>query len=245
MLHDQKRRYSRNIILPEVGEEGQQKLLNARVLVVGAGGLGSPVLLYLAASGVGNLGIIDGDVVDLSNLQRQILFETSDIGQSKAESAKEALLDLNPEINITCYDQRLDAQNIVQIIADYDIIVDGSDNFETRFLLNDTVIKAGKILVSAAIHRFEGHLYVFKPNAPCYRCIYGDIPPEGTMPNCSEAGILGSVAGTMGAMQATEIIKEIIGIGSLAGSMLLYDGLAATSRKISLTPDSECKICGR
>jgi len=248
MKNDQLIRYSRNIILPEIGEEGQKKLLAAKVLVVGAGGLGSPVLLYLAAAGVGTIGIIDDDRVELGNLQRQILHETADINQPKAESARDAIHDLNPDIKIEIFNKRLTAGNIKGIIRNYDIIADGSDNFETRFLLNDECFTAKKTLVSAAIHRFEGQLSVFKAylgeKHPCYRCIYPEMPPPGTMPKCSEAGILGSVAGIMGAWQATEILKEITGAGeSLSGWLIIFDALKSVSRKVKVKKNRECPVC--
>jgi len=249
MNQDQLRRYSRNIILPEISEEGQEKLLKSKVLVIGAGGLGSPVLLYLAASGVGKIGIIDNDKVDLSNLQRQIIHETTDVNRPKVESAADAVHDLNPDIEVEIYSQRLDEENAAEIISQYDVIADGCDNFETRFLVNDICYQEKKTLVSAAIHRFEGQLSTFKAylgdGNPCYRCIYPEIPPPGTMPDCSQAGILGSVAGIMGSWQATEVIKEILGVGeSLSGSLIVFDALKSTSRKIRVNPDPECKICG-
>jgi len=249
MNQDQLRRYSRNIILPEVGEEGQEKLLAARVLVVGAGGLGSPVLLYLAAAGVGNIGIIDDDKVDVSNLQRQVIHETTDIGRPKAESAADALHDLNPDINLAVYNERLDAGNAAKIIGQYDIVADGSDNIDTRFLVNDVCFATEKTLVSAAIHRFEGQLATFKAylggDNPCYRCIYPSEPPADAMPSCAEAGILGPVAGVMGAWQATEVLKELLDIGeSLSGSLVIFDALKAVSRKVNVKPDPECPVCG-
>jgi len=249
MKHEHEIRYSRHITLPEIGIEGQEKLLAAKVLVVGAGGLGSPSLLYLAASGVGTIGIVDDDKVDLSNLQRQVLHETCEIGRPKTESAKSALLDLNPDIQINCYQTRLDHNNIESIISNYDIVVDGSDNFETRFLINDNCYKAEKTLVSAAIQGFSGQLSTFKAHLgsphPCYRCIYPDIPPAGTAPKCSESGILGGVAGLMGAWQSIEVVKEILGIGeSLSGSLVIFDALLATSRKVKVKRNKNCLCCG-
>jgi molybdopterin/thiamine biosynthesis adenylyltransferase len=247
MNHNQEIRYSRHLCLPQVGRVGQEKLLASRVLVVGAGGLGSPLLLYLAASGVGTIGIVDDDKVELSNLQRQVLHETGDIGAMKTASAREALLDLNPDISVICHQIHLDSSNIDGIIADYDIIADGSDNFETRFLLNDRCFAAGKTLVSAAIGGFTGQLSTFKAYLgephPCYRCIYPEIPPEGTAPKCSEAGILGSVAGVMGTWQAIEITKELLGIGeSLSGHLVIFDALNASSRKVKVRRNMGC-IC--
>jgi molybdopterin/thiamine biosynthesis adenylyltransferase len=241
--HTEKVRYARQTILPNVGEAGQQRLSDAKVLMIGAGGLGTPALLYLAAAGVGTLGIADGDTVDISNLQRQILFETGDVDEPKTDAAQHALHDLNPNITIICH-PAISAENITSIIADYDLVLDGTDNFETRFIINDACMAARKTLVSAAIHQFEGQLYTFKHGQNCYRCIYGDVPPEGTMPNCSEAGILGSVAGTLGTMMATEALKEILKLSSLAGHMVVYDALAATSRKISVPQDKGCIHCG-
>lgn len=249
MNTDQEIRYSRNITLKEISKNGQEKLLKSSVLVIGAGGLGSPLLLYLAASGIGNIGVIDDDKVDLSNLQRQIIHETSDIGCLKTESALESIYDLNPEINVEIFSEKLAEENISQIIRKYDVVADGSDNFETRFLVNDICYKEKKILVSAAIGGFSGQLYVFKAFAddkfPCYRCLYSDIPPLGTAPKCSESGVLGSVAGTMGTWQATEIIKEILDIGeSLAGYFIIFDALTSESRKVKIKPDPKCKCCG-
>ncbi len=249
MKHDQDVRYSRHLSLSEVGKDGQQKLLDAKVLVIGAGGLGSPSLLYLAASGVGTIGIVDNDKVELSNLQRQVLHETSDIGHPKTESAKEAMHDLNPDIKINCHQLRLNETNIESIINNYDIIVDGSDNFETRFLINDYCYKNKKTLVSAAIQGFTGQLSTFKahlgePN-PCYRCIYPDVESAGMAQNCSDSGVLGSVAGVMGTWQSLEVVKEILQIGeSLSGSLVIFDALSATSRKIKVRRNKNCLCCG-
>ncbi len=234
--------------MPEIGKDGQEKLLTSKVLVVGAGGLGSPALLYLAAAGIGNIGIIDNDKVDLSNLQRQVIHEFTDIGRPKAESARDAIYDLNPDINVETYNQRLNKDNATEIISKYDIVADGSDNFETRLLVNDTCFALGKTLVSAAIHRFEGQLSTFKAylgsGHPCYRCLYPDIPADEAMPSCAEMGILGTVAGIMGSWQATEIIKELLNIGeSLSGSLVIFNALTSTSRQIKLNNDPECKLC--
>jgi molybdopterin/thiamine biosynthesis adenylyltransferase len=246
MNHNQKVRYSRHISLPQIGGAGQDKLLSSKVLVIGAGGLGSPALLYLAASGVGTIGIVDDDKVELSNLQRQVLHETSDINRPKVDSASDAMLDLNPDIKINAHNLRLDENNIDELIADYDIIADGSDNFETRFLVNDRCFASGKTLVSAAIHGFEGQLTTFKAHLgqphPCYRCIY---PKPTNMPSCSESGVLGAVAGVMGTWQALEIIKEITGVGeSLSGSLVIFDALRSTSRKVAVRRNDGCKCCG-
>lgn len=246
-------RYARHIVLQEVGGIGQRKLLDARVLVVGAGGLGSPMLLYLAAAGVGTLGVIDDDVVDLSNLQRQVLHVTDRVGVPKVESAAKAIEAINPEIDVIAHRERLNAGNVMRLIAGYDVIADGSDNFATRFLVNDACYLAKKTLVSGALLRFEGQLSTFKAHEhdkdgtryPCYRCIFPAPPPRGLIPTCAEGGVLGSVAGTIGAMQATEVIKEILGVGeSLAGSLLIMDALTATFRKVRVRPDPACALCG-
>ena len=242
-------RYARHIILPEVGGTGQEKLLGARVLVVGAGGLGAPMLLYLAAAGVGTLGVVDNDTVDLSNLQRQVIHATSRIGRPKVDSARDAVADVNPEVKLIAHKARLDASNVFALIRDYDVIADGSDNFGTRFLLNDACHLAGKTLVSAAILRFEGQLSTFKSHLggdnPCYRCLYRDPPPPGMVPTCAEGGVFGALAGVMGSMQATEVLKEVLGIGdSLSGHLIIYDALAAMFRKIRLPRDPACPLCG-
>jgi adenylyltransferase/sulfurtransferase len=245
MDYKQKIRYSRNISLSQIGEIGQDKLLSAKVLVVGAGGLGCPAMVYSAACGVGTIGIIDDDTVELSNLQRQILHETSDIGVAKTASAKQALHDLNPDINVICYNARLDKSNIEEIIANYDVVLDGSDNVETRLLLNDVCYKNNKTLISAAIHGFVGHLYVFKRGFPCYRCIFPNVEGQ-QMPKCSESGVLGSLAGVMGAMQATEAIKEIASLSeTMSGNMIIYQALEARFRKIKLNFNKNCVCCGR
>lgn len=245
-------RYARHIVLNEVGGVGQGKLLDARVLVVGAGGLGSPMLLYLAAAGLGTLGVIDDDAVDLSNLQRQVLHTTDRVGVPKVESARNAIHGINPDVRVIAYHERLTAANVMRLIADYDIVADGSDNFATRFLVNDACFFAKKTLISGALLRFEGQLSTFKPHVhekgascPCYRCIFPAPPPRGLIPTCAEGGVLGSVAGTIGTMQATEVIKEILGVGeSLAGSLLIMDALNATFRKVHVKPDPACALCG-
>ena len=242
---DQIARYGRHILLPEVGGVGQAKLLKAKVLVVGAGGLGSPVVLYLAAAGVGSIGIVDDDVVDLSNLQRQVLHTMASVGSPKVQSAQRTVAGLNDDVTIVPYPVRLGADNIQSILADWDIVADGSDNFATRFLLNDTCRKLGKTLVSAAILRFDGQLYTFKPGGPCYRCIFPAPPPEGEIPTCSQAGVLGSVAGILGTLQATEILKEILKIGdSMAGRLLIVDTLSMTFRNVRVKKDPKCPVCG-
>ena len=246
---DEISRYSRHILLGEVGGIGQAKLKAARVLVVGAGGLGSPVLLYLAAAGVGTLGIVDDDRVELSNLQRQIAHTTGRLGAGKARSAAEAALAINPGVRIEAHERRLDAGNAAALIGAYDIICDGTDNFPSRFLVADACVLARRTLVSAAVLRFEGQLATFKPHdhpdAPCYRCLYPEPPPSGLVPSCSEAGVLGAVTGVMGTLQATEALKEIMGIGdSLSGRLLIWDALAARFTTIRLKRDPRCALCG-
>jgi adenylyltransferase/sulfurtransferase len=239
-------RYSRHIILKDIGGSGQQKIKEAAVLVIGAGGLGSPVSYYLAAAGVGKLGIVDSDVVDLSNLQRQILHTTNDVGHPKVVSAAKKLKELNPNIEITTYNTYLNKENIVEIIKDYEIIVDGVDNFPTRYLLNDACVMNDKILVEAGILRFEGQVMTIKPGeGPCYRCIFTNPPAEGTLPSCQEAGVLGVVAGTVGTLQATEALKLITGIGTpLIGRILIYDALELSFRDIEVKRNPECPVCG-
>jgi molybdopterin/thiamine biosynthesis adenylyltransferase len=244
---DEIQRYSRHILLQEVGGIGQAKLKAARVLVVGAGGLGSPLLLYLAAAGIGTLGVIDDDVVDLSNLQRQIAHTTGRVGVPKVVSAAEAVKAINPDVNIEAHATRLRADNAIDLIGRYDLVCDGTDNFDTRFLLADACVLAKRTLVSAAVLRFEGQLSVFKPHegGPCYRCLYPEPPAPGTVPTCSEAGVLGAVTGVMGTLQATEVLKEILGIGdTLSGRLLVWDALATRFRTIKLRPDLSCASCG-
>jgi adenylyltransferase/sulfurtransferase len=244
---DEIRRYARHILLAEVGGTGQAKLRAARVLIAGAGGLGSPLLLYLAAAGVGTIGIVDDDVVELSNLQRQVAHGTADLGRPKVESALEAARRINPLTDVRPVRVRIAPGNVLKLIRDYDIVCDGTDNFDTRFLLSDACVLAGKTLVSAAVLRFEGQLGVFKPHAggPCYRCLHPAPPPPGLVPSCGEAGVLGAVTGVMGTLQATEVLKEIMGIGeTLAGRLLIWDALATRMRTISLPRDPECPSCG-
>lgn len=243
MKHEEKVRYSRHLILPEIGEDGQEKLLKSSALVIGAGGLGSPCLLYLAASGVGKIGITDGDKVELSNLQRQIIHETSDIGRAKAESASDAINDLNPNVSVDVYKQRLNEDNAENIISKYDIIIDGSDNFETRFLVNDICVKLKKPLVTAAILRFEGQITFFKNDekSPCYRCLYPDVPPAGTMPSCETNGLFSPIGGVAGSLQAAEAIKFLASINeNLCGYLLVFDILKMSFRKIKLNKDKNC-----
>jgi adenylyltransferase/sulfurtransferase len=246
---DQLERYSRHILLPEVGGVGQEKLLNAGVLVVGAGGLGAPMLQYLAAAGIGRLGVIDADTVDLSNLQRQVIHRTQDVGVPKVESAARMIRDLNPELTVDAYQERITATNALDIITQYDLVADGTDNFPTRYLLNDACHFAGKPLVSAALLRFEGQLSVFKSHEgeghPCYRCLFPEPPAPGSVPSCSEAGVFGAVAGAVGTQQAVEILKEVLGIGeSLSGRFMMYDGLYTEWRNIKLNKNPACPLCG-
>ncbi len=240
-------RYSRQMILKEVGGKGQKKLQDAKVLVIGAGGLGSPAALYLVAAGIGTLGLTDGDVVDLSNLQRQILHTTDRIGVSKVESGGQLLSALNPETTLELYPEHVSKENIMPLLEKYDIILDGSDNFSTRFLINDACFFAKKTLISGSIFRFEGQLATIKPHEgfPCYRCLYPEPPPAGLVPNCQEAGVLGALAGTIGVLQANEAIKEILGLGeTLADRLLLYDALDMTFRKVGRPKDPDCPLCG-
>ncbi|MBL8075394.1 MAG: molybdopterin-synthase adenylyltransferase MoeB [Nitrospira sp.] len=240
-------RYSRHIILQDVGGKGQLKLKRAKVLLIGAGGLGSPAGLYLAAAGIGTIGLVDGDVVDLSNLQRQIMHSTATLGKPKVESGKQTLSAINPEITVNAYHQLVDADNIIPLISQYDIVLDGSDNFTTRFLVNDACFFAKKTLISASMFRFEGQLTAIKPHQgfPCYRCLYPEPPPAGLVPNCQEAGVLGVLAGTMGILQASEAIKEILGIGeTIADKLVIYDALDMKFRKVSRPKDPACPLCG-
>jgi sulfur-carrier protein adenylyltransferase/sulfurtransferase len=244
---EQRERYSRHMLVPEIGIEGQQKLLDAKVLLLGAGGLGSPTALYLAAAGVGTLGIVDDDVVDLSNLQRQVIHSTDGIGTPKVDSAEAAIHALNPDVNVVKYPVRIDASNIVEIIKDYDVIVDGVDNFPTRYLLNDATVRLKIPVVSASILGFDGQLSVFKPyEGPCYRCLFREPPPAELAPSCGANGVLGVLPGTMGLLQATEVVKLIVGIGEPAiGRLLLYDALGATLTEVKVHRDPECPICSR
>lgn len=244
---EQLERYARHVILDEVGEEGQLKLLDAKVLVVGAGGLGAPVLMYLAAAGVGTLGVVDHDVVDLSNLQRQIIHSTEEIGQPKVRSAAERIALINPDVEVREHRVRLGPNNAEELFAQYDLIVDGSDNFAARYLASDTAFKLEKPLVSAALVRFEGQLTTFKPyeGGPCYRCLFPEPPDAELVPRCDTVGIFGAVAGVMGSLQATEVLKEILGLGtSMAGRLLLFDALDQTFRTIKVAKDPDCPTCG-
>ena len=244
---EQRDRYSRHLLIPEIGVEGQQKLLDAKVLLLGAGGLGSPTALYLAAAGVGTLGIVDDDVVDLSNLQRQVIHNNQRIGTPKVDSAEESIRALNPDVNVVKYPVRLRAENIMEIIDGYDVIVDGVDNFPTRYLLNDASVRLRIPVVSASILGFDGQLSVFKPyEGPCYRCLFREPPPAELAPSCGANGVLGVLPGTMGLLQATEVVKLIVGIGEPAiGRLLLYDALGATLTEVKVRRDPECPICSR
>jgi molybdopterin/thiamine biosynthesis adenylyltransferase/rhodanese-related sulfurtransferase len=244
---EQRERYSRHLLMPEIGVEGQQKLLDARVLLLGAGGLGSPTALYLAAAGVGTLGIVDDDEVDLSNLQRQVIHSNDRIGVPKVDSAEESIRALNPDVEVVKFKTRLGATNIMEIIEGWDIVVDGVDNFPTRYLLNDASVRLGIPVVSAAILGFDGQLSVFKPfDGPCYRCLFPVPPPAELAPSCGANGVLGVLPGTMGLLQSTEVIKLIAGIGEPAiGRYLLYDALAATLTEVKVRRDPDCPICSR
>src|SRR5436305_3512878 len=244
---EQRERYSRHLLIPEIGLEGQQKLLEAKVLLLGAGGLGSPAALYLAAAGVGTLGIVDNDVVDLSNLQRQVAHSNDRIGVPKTDSAETAIREINPDVNVEKYQVRLGADNIMEIIDGYDVIVDGLDNFPTRYLLNDASVRLGIPVVSASILGFEGQLSVFKPHdGPCYRCLYPTPPPAALAPSCGANGVLGVLPVSLGLLQATEVIKLILGEGEpLIGRLLMYDALAATVSEVRVRRDPQCPICSR
>ena len=248
LTSEQRRRYSRHLLLPDVGEEGQGKLLDARVLIIGAGGLGSPAALYLAAAGVGTIGIIDDDTVDESNLQRQIVHTTDRIGQSKVESARDSMLALNPTITVHAINGRLDKDNILGVIDDYDVIVDGSDNFGTRYLLNDAAVLRDKPVVHGSIFRFDGQVTVLDPRdktSPCYRCLFPTPPPSELAPNCAEAGVLGVLPGLIGMIQATEAIKLVLGIGEpLVGRLLMYDARSMDFRTLRLKRSPSCPMCG-
>jgi molybdopterin/thiamine biosynthesis adenylyltransferase/rhodanese-related sulfurtransferase len=247
LTREQRERYSRHLLVPEIGLEGQTKLLNSKVLLLGAGGLGSPTALYLAAAGVGTLGIVDDDEVDLSNLQRQVIHTTDRIGTPKVDSAEIAVKGINPDVNVVKYQTRLDASNIMEIIDGYDVVVDGVDNFPTRYLLNDASVRLDIPVVSASILGFDGQLSVFKPHdGPCYRCLYPVPPPAELAPSCGANGVLGVLPGTMGLLQATEVVKLVTGAGEpLVGRLLLYEALGATFTELKVRRDPECPICSR
>ncbi|MFL5756989.1 MAG: molybdopterin-synthase adenylyltransferase MoeB [Chloroflexota bacterium] len=245
LSQEQKNRYSRHLLIPEVGIEGQAKLLDSKVLLIGAGGLGSPAALYLAAAGVGTIGLVDFDVVDLSNLQRQILHTTDRVGQKKIESARTAITALNPDVNVVGHEEMLVADNVERIIAGYDVVLDGTDTFETRYILNDAAVAAGIPVVHASVFRFEGQLTTFVPReGPCYRCLYPTPPPPELAPGCSVAGVLGVVPGIMGMLQANEVLKVLLGIGdTLAGRLVLFDALDTSFTELKLRRDPECPVC--
>ncbi|MCL2768593.1 MAG: molybdopterin-synthase adenylyltransferase MoeB [Solirubrobacterales bacterium] len=244
---EQRERYSRHLLIPEIGVEGQQRLLDAKVLLLGAGGLGSPTALYLAAAGVGTLGIVDDDNVDLSNLQRQVIHTSARVGTPKVDSAEEAIRELNPDVRVVKYPLRLDPSNVMEVIDGWDVVVDGVDNFPTRYLLNDASVRLRIPVVSASILGFDGQLSVFKPyEGPCYRCLFREPPPAELAPSCGANGVLGVLPGTMGLLEATEVVKLIVGIGEPAiGRLLLYDALAATLTEVKVRRDPECPICSR
>jgi len=244
---DEVKRYSRHLIIPEIGMTGQKRLKNAKVLCVGAGGLGSPALLYLAAAGVGTLGIIDFDTVDESNLQRQIIHGQSDIGRPKAESARDSIREINPYVHVVLYEEPLSTENAMEIFSEFDLIVDGTDNFATRYLVNDACVLLGKPYVWGSIFRFDGQASVFWAEyGPCYRCLYPDPPPPGMVPSCAEGGVLGVLCGSVGSIQVTEAIKLITGVGdSLSGRLMIYDALEMNYRTVRVRKDPECAICGK
>jgi molybdopterin-synthase adenylyltransferase len=249
MTEMQIRRYARHIVLPEIGGTGQSRLIAARVLVLGAGGLGAPLLQYLAAAGIGTLGVVDDDTVDLSNLQRQIIHRTGDIGIPKVTSAVRALAEINPEVTVQAHRERLTAANAERLVAGYDIVADGSDNFATRYLLNDTCHRLRKPLVAAAILRFDGQISTYKAWAgaghPCLRCVFPEAPSEDAVPSCAQAGVLGALAGTLGAFQATEVVKEILGVGrSLSGRLVTYDALDGSWDEMAIDKQPDCPTCG-
>jgi sulfur-carrier protein adenylyltransferase/sulfurtransferase len=243
---DEVRRYSRHLIIPDVGMDGQKRLKNAKVLCVGAGGLGSPALMYLAAAGVGTLGIVEFDVVDESNLQRQIIHGQSDVGRSKGESARESVCEINPFVQVNLHDMRLDSSNVMDLFAQYDLIVDGTDNFATRYLVNDACVLLGKPYVWGSIYRFDGQASVFwAEHGPCYRCLYPEPPPPGMVPSCAEGGVLGVLCGAIGSIQVTEAIKLLAGIGDpLLGRLMVYDALEMTYRTVKVRKDPQCAVCG-
>jgi molybdopterin-synthase adenylyltransferase len=244
---EQIHRYSRQMILPGIGGKGQRKLMEAKVLIMGAGGLGSPAAIYLAAAGVGTIGLADFDRVELHNLQRQILHKTDDLGRLKVESGRETLESLNPEVKVQTYSDRIVSANIREIIKGYDLVLDGSDNFPTRFLVNDACYFERKTLISGAILRFDGQLSTFKPHAggPCYRCLFPEPPPPGMVPSCQEAGVLGAVAGVIGILQANEALKEILGLGeSMAGRFLIFNALNLSFHELKIAKNSNCPLCG-
>lgn len=245
LTNEQLERYSRHIILKDVGLRGQKKLLESKVLIIGAGGLGAPAALYLAAAGVGTLGIADADAVDLSNLQRQVIHSTGDIGKQKAESAKESVRAINPDVRVNTYNTYVTSENVAEIIRDYDFILDGTDNFPAKFLINDACVMAGKPFCHAGIIRFSGQLMTYVPGqGPCYRCVFKNPPPKDAVPTCRQAGVIGAMAGVIGCLQAMEAIKYITGVGELlTGQLLMYDGLRQDFHKVKLPTDKNCAVC--
>ena len=242
---DQVKRYSRHIIIGDVGSAGQRKLIQSKALIIGAGGLGSPSAVYLALAGVGTIGIVDFDVVELSNLQRQILHHTGDVGRSKVESAKDNIKSYNPDVNVVLHDVRLESDNAMDIIGQYDLVINGADNFATRYLVNDACYLLNKTLVDGSILIFDGQATVFLPGEGCYRCLFPEPPPPGMVPNCAEAGVLGALTGLVGSIQATEALKQFIGIGdSLSSRLLLIDALSMTFREVKLKRNPSCPLCG-
>lgn len=246
LTQDEILRYSRHLIMPEVGVEGQEKLKAAKVLLIGTGGLGSPAALYLAAAGIGTIGLIDFDVVDFSNLQRQIIHGTSSVGKPKVESGKERMLEINPNVKIVTYNERLSSENIMNILKDYQIVLDGTDNFQTRYLVNDACVFTGKPFVYGSIFRFDGQATVFYPGkGPCYRCLFAEPPPPGMVPSCAEGGVLGILPGVIGVIQATEVVKLVLGKGEpLIGRLMLYDALKMSFREVKFRRNPKCPVCG-
>ncbi len=247
LREDQIERYSRQIILPNVGGKGQEKLLNAKVLIIGAGGLGSPCALYLASAGIGKIDIVDSDKVELNNLQRQILHSIKDVGRAKVESAKDRLNEINQDVEVIPYNIRLTSKNILDMVKKYDIVVDGSDNFPTRYLVNDACILSGKPLSHGGIFRFDGQVITILPGqSACYRCLFSEPPPPGLVPSCQEAGILGAVAGIIGTIQANEVIKYVLGIGDLlVDKLLIFNALDSSFRQVKVPKDLKCQVCGQ
>ena len=245
LTEEQIERYSRHILLQDVGLEGQEKLLNAKVLIVGAGGLGSPVALYLAAAGVGHIGIVDADVVDLSNLQRQVIHQTKDLGTPKVESAKEKMIAINPDVEVTTYHDFLDSHNAEEIIKPWDFVIDGTDNFPVKFLINDACVRLGKAFSHGGIRRVQGRTFTHLPGTACYRCFFKEPPPAGAVPTCSQAGVLGAIAGMLGTIQAAEALKYLLGVGELLTDRLLtFDAKTMNFRTIKVKKRASCEICG-
>jgi len=242
---EQVKRYSRHIIMPQIGSQGQRKLIDSKVLVIGAGGLGGPVALYLALAGVGTIGLVDFDIVDLSNLQRQVLHNSETIGLSKLESARQTLARYNPNVNLIAHEFAINSDNAMELMQDYDVIVNGADNFATRYLVNDAAYLSGKPLVDGSILIFDGQVTTYKPGTGCYRCIFPEPPPPGMVPSCAEAGVLGALTGTIGSLQATEVVKVLLGVGEpLIGRLLLVDALSMEFRMVKTRHDPACPLCG-